>query len=294
MILFHRSASIVFFMIFLLSIIMTNGQDASNRVLFLGNSVFYSRGGLCPTFEGFCRQAGLDYQAVSQWKKPSSPHGIEFLDHGRIPLNLPEVAADRSIHDLIRLGNFDFVILEARRVGYLLPAHVDLPESRGKHIPYRQNFEALSSLHRTIVNSGGQMVLYMHPGAHNALDIKHPVAQVYQRLHIDLEKKEIDGKEHEVILVPAMLLWLDALHQYGEDGWYADLNHGNALARYASACMLFTYITGVDPRKNDFNKLTELTPAWHGIPGMSNLVAKDDDANWIKDQVWLYYLTRPR
>ena len=70
------------------------GQDVkSHRVLFLGNSVFYYKGGLYQSFEGFCKTAGLDYQAVSQWNTPANPHGIEFLNFGRIPLNLPEIAA---------------------------------------------------------------------------------------------------------------------------------------------------------------------------------------------------------
>ena len=81
----------------------------SKRVLFLGNSVFYSRGGLCPTFEGFCREAGLKHEAVSQWNKPANTMGIEFLNHGRIPLNLPAVAEDEKIHQLIRDGGFEQV-----------------------------------------------------------------------------------------------------------------------------------------------------------------------------------------
>ena len=272
------------------------GQDSNAyRVLFLGNSVFYSRGGLCPSFEGFCKEAGLDYQAVSQRNTPVSPHGVEFLDYGRIPLNLPEVAADEKIHGLIRSGNFDFVILEARREGFLLPDEVEIPDRRGsEYIPYEQNFEALSLLHRTIVRSGARTVLYMHPGLHTSPDIKHPIAQIYQRLHGDLEKMHIDGKQHEVIMVPALLLWLDAVNRYGVDGWYFDKGHGNALARYASACMIYTYLTGKDPRKNAFNRLTELTPAWEIIPGKTDMFAADEDTKWIKEQVWLYYTSRPR
>jgi hypothetical protein len=271
------------------------GQNSSTyRVLFLGNSVFYSRGGLCPSFEGFCKEAGLDYQAISQWNAPTNPLGVEFLNYGRIPLNLPEVAADSTIHALIRTGNFDFVILEGRRAGYLLPDHVDLPDNRGEHIPYELNLDALSSLHRTIVQSGGQTVLYMHPGLHSTADIKHPLAQTYQRLQSDLEKMEIDGKNHEINLVPALFLWLDALKHYGVDGWYADVSHGNALARYSSACMLYTYLTGKDPRENDFNRLTEVTPTWEIIPEKTDMFASDEDAKWIKDQVWLYYSTRPQ
>ena len=264
------------------------------RVLFLGNSGFYSKGGLGPSFEGFCKAAGLNYQAVSQWNTPPNPLGVEFLNYGRIPLNLPEIAADNKIHDLIRSGQFDYVIVEGRRSVFLLPQRADLPDGRGQHIPYEKNVKALGTIHRTIVESGARTVLYIHPGSYVNPDIQHPVAQIYQRFHSDLENMEINGKRHDVILVPAMLLWLDALKRYGVDGWFADPKHGNALARYSSACMLYTYLTGNDPRENDFKKLTELTRTWELIPEKANLSASDEDAKWIKDQVWLYYSTKPR
>lgn len=286
---------VLFILLLLVGGVGSFAQEAkTKRVLFLGNSVFYSRGGLCPSFQGFCQEAGHDFQAISQWNTPSNDLGVEFLNYGRIPLNLPEIAADKKIHDLIRSGNFDYVILEGRRSGFLLPDLAEVPGNRGEPIPYEKNIEALGSVHRTIVESGAQTVLYMHPGLHTTANIKHPLAQIYQRLHSDLEKMEIKGKRHEVILVPAMLLWLDAIKRYGVEGWYADLAHGNALARYSSACMLYTYLTGSDPRENGFKRLTELTRNWELIPEKANLSASDEDANWIKDQVWLYYSTRPR
>ncbi len=268
------------------------GRNAkSYRVLFLGNSVFNAYGGLCQTFEGFCKTEGLDYQAVSQLNTRTNPHGVEFLDLGRIPLNLPEVAAKDEIHALIRSGRFDYVVLEARRAGYLLPAWVGLPNQLGQHIPYEQNIAALGKIHRTIVESGAQTVLYMHPGIDMFADIKHPIAQIYLRFHSDLERIEIKGKQHKVILVPASFLWLDALKRYGVKGWYADHAHGNPLARYASACMLYTYLTGKDPRQNKFR---ELSRSWATPPEEPSEYVTEEDAKWIKDQVWLYYSTRPR
>ncbi len=265
----------------------------AKRVLFLGNSVFYHRGGLGPSFEGFCEEAGLDYQAFSQRNKPTNTLGIEFLDYGRIPVNLPEVAADEKIHELIRTGNFDFVILEARREGFLIPDDAEFPKRRSQAIPYERNLNALKSLHETIMQSGAQTVLYMHPGRHTSPDIKHAVAQIYNRFHADLEQMDVEGKKHGVILVPALLLWLDALNRYGVEGWYIDESHGNSLARYASACMLYTYITGNDPRENSFSRLTEVSGTWELIPEKANVFADREDELWVKSQVWLYYATRP-
>ena len=45
-----------------------------------------------------------------------------------------KVAAKDEIHSLIRSGRFDYVILEARRPGYLLPAWVDLPDEQGRRM----------------------------------------------------------------------------------------------------------------------------------------------------------------
>ena len=286
---------VVFTVLFSVGSVELLAQESSTkRVLFLGNSVFYSRGGLYPAFEGFCKEAGLDYQAVSQWNTPANDLGVEFLNYGRIPLNLPAMASDAKIHALIRSGNFDFVILEGRRSGFLLPDTAGLPENRGEPIPYQTNIAALGSLHRTIAESGAQTVLYMHPGQRKTAHIKHPLAQIYRRFHSDLEEMEINGKRHDVILVPAMLLWLDTLNRYGVEAWYADSGHGNALARYSSACMLYTYLTGNDPRKNRYKALTELTRTWELIPGKADMSASEEDAKWIKDQVWLYYSTRFR
>ena len=102
----------------------------------------------------------------------------------------------------------------------------------------------------------------MHPGRHTSPDIKHAIAQIYDRFHTDLEQMDVDGKKHGVILVPALLLWLDALNRYGVKGWYLDESHGNSLARYASACMIYSFLTGLDPRANSYNKLTEVSGSW--------------------------------
>lgn len=261
---------------------------ANARVLFLGNSVFNYRGGVCQSFEGFCREAGLEWEAVSQWTKPENAHGIEFLGYGRIPLNLPEVAADERIHRLIREGEFDYVVLEARRPGYLVPEWVDRPKDLklGEAIPYERNLESLGSLHRSIVRSGARTVMYQHPGHHVLPDWKRPVGRIYERLRDDLEAIEIDGKRHEVTLVSASFLWLDALRHFELTEWYSDSNHGTNLARYASACMLFAYLTGEDPRENPFRTLPK---EWtEGEDSASRIAAPGADA-WIKRQVWFYY-----
>jgi hypothetical protein len=266
--------------------------EKSNRILFLGNSVFYHNGGVYQSFEGFCRETGLDYQAVSQLKAPANTHGIEFLEYGRVPLNLVELAEKEEIHELIKNGNYAFVILEARRPGYLLPEWVEFPADRdyGYSIPYEKNINALGRIHQTIVESGAQTVLYMHPGYRDLPEIRLPLTQLYQRFQNDLKSMKVNGKQSDVILVPASLLWKDAIDRFGIDNWYSDHVHGKPLARYASGCMLYTFITGKDPSVNPFN---ELPKSWSDLSEKPTIRADETDVNWIKKQVWLYYTTRP-
>lgn len=273
-----------------LSLLSYGENNASSRTLFLGNSVFNYRGGIAQSFEGFCRVASLNHEAATQMSSPEYRHGIEFLNFGRIPLNLPEVAATEALHEHIRNGNFDYVILEARRSGFLLPEVADLPNDRGEPISYSENLEALTRLHETIVLSGAQTVLYMHPGIHLYPDVKHPTAQIYHRLKTDLEAISVRGKKHEVILVPALYLWLDATQKYGVDSWFANPSHGNALARYASGCLVYTFLTGKDPRINPY---TELPLSFDSAPDSPKRYASESQAAWIKKQAWLYYTTSP-
>ena len=256
------------------------------RALFLGNSVFNYQGGIIQSFEGFCQTASLDFDAVSQMSHPENSHGIEFLDYGRIPLNLPEVAASEALREHIQNGDFDYVILEARRSGFLLPEVANLPKDRGDPISYRENLAALTRLHETIVLSGARTVLYMHPGIHLYPDVKHATAQAYHRLKADLENREIQGAKRQVILVPALYLWLDATRKYGIENWFADPGHGNAVARYASGCLVYTFITGKDPRNNPF---LELPKPWSSAAISPERFAPPDQAAWIKKQSWLYY-----
>ena len=127
------------------------GQGSKARsVLFLGNSVFYFKGGFCQTFEGFCKESNLDIQVVSQRKEPSKSHGVGFLEYGRIPVNLPDIAADEQLHSLIRSGDFDYVIVEARREGHLLSERMKLPGYGmlcSHHLPKHHFLQKPSLLH---------------------------------------------------------------------------------------------------------------------------------------------------
>ena len=55
-------------------------------------------------------------------------------------------------------------------------------------------------------------------------------------------------------------------------------------------CILFTCLSGKDPRQNPFRELPRPRTVSAETPGSEVSL---DDANWIKEQVWSYYETRP-
>jgi len=110
------------------------------------------------------------------------------------------------------------------------------------------------------------------------------------RLGADLGRVEINGERHPVPVVPLISLVLDAVTEFSVEEWFMDdLVHPNQLAQYASACMVFTYMTGLDPRQSPFRDLGRL---WESPEDSPTEQVSDEAAAWIKNQVWLYYTTR--
>ena len=53
--------------------------------------------------------------------------------------------------------------------------------------------------------------------------------------------------------------WLGSLEHIGHNyaRRIADPGHGNAIPRYAIGCLVYTFITGKDPRKNPFWEISK-------------------------------------
>jgi len=275
------------------------------RVLFLGASYFTSGGGSQQPFEGFCATAGLACEAVSQQNAPPYPHGVTFLGLDEPIRNPNDAASSPAVHQLIRDGEFDFVVVWAYLGGIpdgWLPAGYD---QRFASPSYEETLADLQSLHATISSSGARTVLYMwHPWL-PFMDLAHPVAQLYWRLRADLAASPVDGQLHDVTLIPVGLLWLDAVAQPGSydaadpfgirpprfspGEWYADPGHPGPLGQYANGCILFTYLTGQDPRTNPFAELPR--DYFQDSPDDPVRHVAAEDAQWIKRRAWYYYAT---
>lgn len=253
---------------------------ATYRVLFLGNSTFGASGGIHQPFEGFCAAAGLECEAIRQ----------EHLGFGRIPLRLARLAREEWVHTMIQSGGFDYVVFDQRRADFLLPDWVAGPGiTDGVHQdPYEETLADLTNLHRTIVASGAQTVLVAKNTVRYSPNFTYPLTQIVKRLGADLERVDIDGERHPVLVVPHGALWLAAATHFGSDEWFSDNVPGNQLAQYASACLIFTYMTGRDPRQNPYRDLGSLRGSPEDSPKEQ---ISEEAAAWIKNQVWLYYAT---
>jgi hypothetical protein len=288
--------------------LQSNGAVAqkpdSLRVLFLGASYFLTGGSVLQSFEGFCEAANLQCEAVSQTSAPPYTHGVTFLGL-QTPVRGGDRAMDPEVHELIRDGEFDFVVVWAYLAGLpyeWLPSGYD---ERFRSPSYEETLTNLTSLHRTIVSSGAETVLYMwHPWL-PFMHLMHPVAQLYWRLQVDLSSVEIDGRRHDVRLVPVGLLWLDAVampgsHDYENHfdpkpprfdraDWYFDGGHPAALGQYANGALFFAYLTGRDPRDIPYAELPR--SFYNDPPEQPARVIPGEDADWIKRRVWYYYST---
>ena len=83
------------------------GQKPENqKVLFLTNSTFHAHGGCMIPFNGYCSEAGVHYEASGSYRH------LEATREGkRISPYLAGQIEDQRILDLIKKGNFDYVVL---------------------------------------------------------------------------------------------------------------------------------------------------------------------------------------
>jgi len=261
------------------------------RVLFLGNSRYVASGGPLQPFEGFCQAGGLDFEAVSQRGGEGDPvplrpsaHGIDFAGLGRIDPFIRNVAKDERVRALISSGEFDYVIIHSRQTDFL-PDWIDTSASDQASVR-KATKEAFKDLHQLIVESGGTTVVTMNHASSNNFHWMHIVAEAHRRLKEELDSMVIGGSRHPIVLVPTGLFWLDGKERLGLEAWYRDPGHATELGQYATGALFYTYLTGEDPRQNDF---VEYPASWEAPDVTPRKSVPADQAEWIKNLAWWYY-----
>jgi len=247
---------------------LTAEADDSYKVLFLGNSMYFVSGGSVTPFKGFCSAAGIECEAASQFEYFGPP----LL--GRISPFIDNQFHDERILSLIKSGGFDYVVLKTRPTDFLDETTAQV------------TVEAFKEMHRLIVTSGAQTVIYMQHmmeigrvglglservDADAAFETMPQIVEGHRKVRAELEAMRINDEQHSILLVPVGLLRIDGTEEFGVDAWWADRFHGTELAEYATGCMLYAYITKNDPRTNTFGDN-----------------ATQEQAEWIKNRVWWY------
>ncbi len=243
-------------------------KPEKQKVLFLTNSTFHAHGGCMIPFNGYCSEAGVHYEASGSYRH------LEATREGkRISPYLAGQIEDQRILDLIKKGNFDYVVLVTR--------HGSLATDAGA----KEEIAAFGKMHEHIVRSGAQTVVSVSYITRNAThDARRKARNLakHRELKVALDKLEIKGKKHPIILVPTGVLWAEGAERFGVNTWFADSVHGTPLAQHASGCLFFTFITGKDPRKNVHVDLF----SERRFPARKLSVQQ---AKWLRDQVWALY-----
>ncbi|MFC1499820.1 hypothetical protein ACFL6T_02230 [Candidatus Zixiibacteriota bacterium] len=249
------------------------------RVLFLGTSEFGASGTLLVPFQRFCTAVGIACEAYRQY---------DFLGPGsanRPPARVRDVIKDVRFAQLIEDERFDFVVLS----GW------EFEQEYFEEGKEKDTIAAFQELHRTIVQSGGQTVLFQSYPILGSRDDLRGIVDGYTTVKSVLDTTEINGQYSKAILVPVGELWVEAYEHFELEtiwkmstipevgtipcirsnfnpegnNWYQDPRHATRLAQYATACLFYTFITGRNPHLNPF--ADNATP---------------EQSAWIKRVVW--------
>jgi len=175
------------------------------RVLFVGNSLIFSGGGVNVAFEGLARSAGRhiaqDHQTVG---------GYYLRQHLQRPQTM----------EAIRSGGWDVVVLQ------------DYSNGPVKH---RDSFlESGQTLAREIRAHGAEPVLYRtwtYRDDHDTMVAGHPMTRALADAYAELAAR-IDAP-----VVPAGLVWQDAVDQ--GMNFYTDMRHQDEAGTYLVACVFY-------------------------------------------------------
>lgn len=215
------------------------------RVFFLGRSAFGASGGIPSPFQRICSLAGTPCVGHRHW---------DFVEHVRSNGLAPRVqglADDPRVEEILGDQSFDIVVFSVFDFNTEFystdPAYVE------------RTLAAAETVYTWIVESGARPFIYVpyatldNPG--DGQRIERGVGRVVARLD---SLATVRGSPR-VVAIPAGRFF-GAMHSaFGAERWYADSQHPSEFGQYATARLLFSYITARDP--TTFGHPEWVTPA---------------------------------
>jgi hypothetical protein len=191
-----------------------NAQIRPDNVLFIGNSLTYSRGGVDTMLNNLCAAAGIPMNAQRE-----TVGGMRLSEH----------AVRTETLARIRLGGWDVVVLQG--------ASDDVTTQRTAF------FAAAHTLDTVIRSIGARTVLYMTWSTQDRVaagTMKQTVADAYTEL----------GEELDAMVVPCGLAF-DSMYDAGVR-MYDDNVHPSEYAVYMVGCMFYAALLDTSPLYNGY------------------------------------------
>ncbi len=196
------------------------------RALFLGNSqITHCDGSLAP-LEMFSQDAGSTIDAELQRGSASfENHTVRIQD-----------------------GEFDYVAFTNQQAAW---------EESG----YEANRTDAMALHDEVLRRGARTILWMTYliGGPAPDEAQQTFVAYWKDLETDLVAAHPEGNPGDVLLIPVLELWERGKRAYPsvrseencsfERGFMQDALHGARIAQYATAVLVHTFITCIDPRE---------------------------------------------
>ena len=178
--------------------------------------------------------------------------------------NLATLATEPSLREILADGDFDYVVIHHRN---------NLWDEDGNEAMYR----GAEALHELITRSGGKTVLWMgyEWGETPAPETVASHRSYWEATKRRMDEYSIDGRSYPALMTPTTLLVEDMRAKWGNEQVVPDGLHLNRRALFAASALLYAYLSGNDPRGNEY------TP-----DGLSAA-----DIEWAKSRAWEYVTT---
>jgi hypothetical protein len=223
------------------------------KILCAGKSAFKNRyGNMMSHLKAFADADDLHYEA---------DNSIAYDIRNR--WNLATLASEPALQNALVKGDYDYIIIHHRNNFW----------NSDNNEPAYKGSEAL---HELIIKSGGQTVLWMtYEWGPASTDIIAEHRLYWETAKRRMDEHLIDGKIYPALMTPTMILVAEMKDKWGDEEVLPDSVHLNHRSLFAISALIYTYISGNDPR------ISSYTPE-----GISS-----EDIEWIKNKAWEYYKT---